>query len=89
MKTVTITGNTYPVKDALKAMGARWNATAKGWDVPAAKASAAQALVTGAPKQAFTAFTAVAQRPTGSARYYGRSVDGCDSCRGRGCDDCR
>ena len=86
MKTVTITGNTYAVKDAIKALGGRWNQSAKGWDVPAAKAAAAQALVNGAPKQAFTA---VAQRPTVSARYYGRNVDGCDSCRGRGCDDCR
>lgn len=47
--TVTITGNTYPVKDELKKLGGRWNAEAKGWDVPAAKAEAAWALVKGAP----------------------------------------
>lgn len=45
--TVLVTGNTYPVKDSLKAMGARWDAAAKGWRVPAAKAAAAQALVPG------------------------------------------
>lgn len=45
---VTITGNTYPVKDQLKALGARWNAEAKGWDVPADKADEARAIVNGA-----------------------------------------
>jgi hypothetical protein len=40
-----IVGNTYPVKDKLKAMGARWNAAAKCWMVPEAKAAEAQALV--------------------------------------------
>ena len=44
---VTITGNTYPVKDAIKALGGRWNADAKGWDVPADKADEAKALVAG------------------------------------------
>lgn len=88
MATVTITGNTYAVKDAIKALGGRWNQAAKGWDVPAAKAAAAQALVSGAPKQAFTA---VAQRPTGSARYYGRSSGPCGypGCTGRNfCEEC-
>jgi hypothetical protein len=47
--TVAITGNTYPVKDALRALGGRWNPTAKAWMVPAAKASEARALVDGAP----------------------------------------
>ena len=42
-----ITGNTYPVKDKLKAMGARWNADAKAWMVPDEKADAARALVGG------------------------------------------
>ena len=90
MKTITITGDTYAVKDAIKALGGRWNQTAKGWDVPAAKAAQAQALVSGAPKQAFTA---VAQRPTGSARYYAASGNGrpCGypGCTGRNyCEEC-
>ena len=29
MTTIAITGNTYPVKDQLKALGARWNPDAK------------------------------------------------------------
>jgi hypothetical protein len=47
---ITITGNTYPVKELLKALGGRWNKTAKGWDVPDDKAEEAQALVDGAPR---------------------------------------
>lgn len=50
--TVLITGNTYPVKDSIKALGGRWDPAAKGWRVPAAVASQAQALVAGAPKSA-------------------------------------
>lgn len=42
---VLITGNTYPVKEQIKALGAKWNADAKGWMVPADKADAARALV--------------------------------------------
>lgn len=44
-----ITGNTFPVKDALKALGAKWDPEAKGWRVPDAKAAEARALVAGAP----------------------------------------
>ena len=51
-QTILITGNTYPVKDAIKALGGRWDAIAKGWRVPADVASKAQALVSGAPKSA-------------------------------------
>ncbi len=53
MNTVAITGNTYPVKEQIKALGGRWNADRKVWLVPADKASAAQALVAGAPKSAY------------------------------------
>jgi hypothetical protein len=49
MASVRIEGNTYPVKDALKALGARWDADSKAWMVPAEKADQARALVTGAP----------------------------------------
>jgi hypothetical protein len=51
-KTVTITGNTFPVKDQIKALGGRWNADAKGWAVPASKADEARALVSGGPRAA-------------------------------------
>lgn len=43
-ETVLITGHTYPVRDQLKALGGRWDAAAKGWRVPAERASEARAL---------------------------------------------
>jgi hypothetical protein len=50
-KMTLITGNTYPVKDAIKALGGKWDADRKGWTVPDAKADAARKLVSGAPAQ--------------------------------------
>lgn len=47
-----ITGNTFPVKDQLKALGGRWDATAKAWNVPEERAEEARALVAGAGPQA-------------------------------------
>jgi hypothetical protein len=52
MTTELITGNTYPVKDQIKALGGRWDAAAKGWRVPAESADQARSLVSGAPKSA-------------------------------------
>ena len=46
-----ITGRTYPVKDQLKAMGARWNARAKAWEVQDELAPAARALVHGGTRK--------------------------------------
>lgn len=90
--TVTITGNTYPVKEQLRALGGRWNADAKGWDVPATKADEARALVAGAPVKPAAKYTPVpggAQaskwrkgwRPCG---YPGCSPNYCDECDGDG-----
>jgi hypothetical protein len=45
---IAITGNTYPVKDQLKALGGRWDADRKAWMVPADQADQARALVAGA-----------------------------------------
>ena len=42
---IAITGNTYPVKDELKRLGARWDAAAKVWMVPVAKAAEARFVV--------------------------------------------
>ena len=72
--TTLVTGNTYPVKDAIKALGGRWDAVAKGWRVPADKAAQAQALVAGAPKSA--------PRAAGSARSYAPRTT-CAGCGGR------
>lgn len=36
LKSATIwTGNTYPIRDAIKSLGGRWDAAAKAWQVPA------------------------------------------------------
>lgn len=45
---IAITGNTYPVKDQLKALGGRWNGDRKAWMVPDDKADQARNLVSGA-----------------------------------------
>jgi hypothetical protein len=44
---IQITGNTYPVKDQLKALGARWNGDDKCWMISADKADEARAIVAG------------------------------------------
>lgn len=48
MATELITGNTFPVKDQLKAIGGRWDSIAKGWRVPSDRAEEARAIVAGA-----------------------------------------
>lgn len=40
-----ITGNTYPVKEAIKRLGGRWNRVLTGWDVLEENAEAARTLV--------------------------------------------
>jgi xanthine/CO dehydrogenase XdhC/CoxF family maturation factor len=40
-----ITGNTYPVRDQLKALGGLWQPALKGWQVPEAQAEQARQLV--------------------------------------------
>ena len=49
MAQVNITGNTYPVKDALKALGAKWSADSKCWTITDKKADEARKIVAGAP----------------------------------------
>jgi hypothetical protein len=50
--TTLITGNTYPVKDQLRALGGVWSKAGSGWLVPAANAEQARAIVAGAPRSA-------------------------------------
>lgn len=80
-ETVLVTGNTYPVRDALVALGGRWDGTAKGWRVPAAKADAARALVAGAGPKA-------PARPTGASRRPGWRPCGYPGCNPSYCDEC-
>lgn len=48
--TTVITGNTYPVREGLRALGGRWDPDRKAWIVPAARAEEARALVAGKPE---------------------------------------
>lgn len=45
MPLVAITGKTYPVKDRLRALGARWDAATKRWMIDESKAAEAQTIV--------------------------------------------
>ena len=42
---VALTGNTYPLKEALKALGARWDAEQRAWLIRADKAEHARAII--------------------------------------------
>jgi hypothetical protein len=42
---VAVRGNTFPVKDKIKALGGRWDGTQRAWMVPVATAPQALALV--------------------------------------------
>jgi len=44
---VSLVGNTYPVKEKLKALGARWNGVDKCWTISASKADEANAIIAG------------------------------------------
>jgi len=72
--TTLITGNTFPVKDALKELGGRWNPALKGWMVPTANASAATALVdlAGGPKAPKTPWKRAAGFPRRGGSKWGR-----------------
>lgn len=82
-RVVEITGNTYPVKDAIKALGGHWNAARKAWMVPAAQADAARALVGGATEAWSTGERIPCRAPLSRPARYGRGTwTGC-SCGSR------
>ena len=51
---ILITGNTYPVRAQIKALGGTWDSVREGWHVPEAVAPQAQALVVAAPPSTYT-----------------------------------
>jgi hypothetical protein len=59
-----VTGNTFPVKDAIKALGGRWNPDTKSWMVPDAKAEEARKLVAGAGTSVQRMRTVTTYRPS-------------------------
>ncbi len=62
---VAVSGNTYPVKDQLRALGGRWDGDARVWRVPESRAAEARALVTGAPRETAGGSCAGRERPSG------------------------
>jgi hypothetical protein len=49
-----ITGNTYPCREQLRALGGTWDKAAQGWRVPAAFAQVARDIVAAAGPSTFT-----------------------------------
>jgi hypothetical protein len=49
-KMAPVIGNTYPVKDQIKALGGKFDGVMKLWLVPVEKLAQAQALVKSTPK---------------------------------------
>ena len=76
-KMILVTGNTYPVKDKLRALGARWDAESRGWLVPASKHGQATSIVASAGPKA--ARTNTGFRSSGGGRR-SRLDDACEAC---------
>lgn len=69
MNTTLITGNTYPVKEQLKALGAKWNKAQCGWNVPSEHAEQAMIIVESAgPKKEYIPRQKY-RKSYGSSRY--------------------
>jgi len=73
-----IPGNTYPVKEQLKALGGKWDGDAHVWIVPSDRAQEALHIVASQPKQASKGFksrkprvSGPAQEPNGAPRLNG------------------
>ena len=79
----TISGNTYPVRQQLAALGGKWDPTAKSWTVPDEKADQARAIVASAgPKPSNTNRTT--SSPSKRCWECGRSFTFADSRRNGG-----
>lgn len=80
---MAVEGNTYPVREQIKALGGKWDAGKKLWMVPSANWYAAAMIVTGAEKA-----TAAPSYASGGAP--GRCIDcGAHSGKYRRCYDCQ
>lgn len=71
-----ITGNTYPVKDALKALGAKWNPDQKAWMIDASKADEARKIVGGAPAHSSSSYRPNKCRVCGAVQRPGSGPKG-------------
>lgn len=70
---VQIRGNTYNIREELKALGGRWNPEDKVWEVPSRHAAQAQALVAKQPPK-----TAPIVDVSGWLRITGRTYEAKD-----------
>lgn len=77
---VSISGNTYPVKDQLKSLGARWNGADKCWMVTPDKAEQAKALVAGAGR--YGSYSTIGQRQASRMSRTGWTGCSCGSIEG-------
>lgn len=86
--TELIIGNTYPVKDKLRALGGTWQARLQGWAVPTANAAEARAIVAAAGPAAPYALRAGRRRYHGVSTYtrFSSGAEVCTNRNGR-CED--
>jgi hypothetical protein len=91
-----VSGDTFAVREVIKANGGRWNAASKVWEVPSGKVAALEIAINTAPKAtakpaAKSARPAYAARPAASgtcrARGCGRPVYAAGYCRSCGHDE--
>lgn len=73
---VAITGNTYPVRTQLRALGGEWNAAEKAWMVPEERAAEARALVSNRGAHGERAAARPSRRSRGYGRYHGTDENG-------------
>lgn len=87
--TELITGNTFPVKEELKALGGKWDSAYKGWKVPAEKAAEARALVANAPAKAAASSGAAKPKSFSRCQVCGVAASQYQRIYGSGeCKDC-
>lgn len=77
--TTLIVGNTYPVRNELKALGGKWDRIWRGWRVPSSVAAEAQRLVDGLG----TPPSRTDDDDWEPCGYPGCRADFCDDCGGR------
>jgi hypothetical protein len=83
--TVLITGNTYPVKDLLRALGGQWDKTAKGWYVPADRAEEANQIMASAPASRGRRYGSTLTRFSSGAEVYTNRRGRCEDAPCCGC----
>jgi hypothetical protein len=78
-------GNTYPVREKIKALGGTWNGAMKAWMMPESRFEEAQKLVQAAPAKdtGWNRGRHVGWLPCG---YPGCHWDFCEECDGKGLD---